>query len=362
MPAVSSLKALLAACTLAIPSIAWGAMGPDVVPTPSDPLSAAPNFSAMELPAAPAPVAFVDAPTAPLDPDNMRLSSVPSSTTTVTYLDDAAAPPPESPNIHGFVEFPFKTGYMTPRGLIVENKGLVMQPVGGLVLPIGDIGPVKGFTLITGIWNSINTYQHDPFVGTWNEMDYFATASGNVGKFSGALTYSPWNSPPHSFRTEENIDFKVSYNDKDTFMPGLTINPYVDWFWAVAGDSPVINGRSSSYYFELGVVPTYKFKFVENYPLTVTVPTYVQVGPKNFWGRGDSAETKPDGNVGVFSISLNGSVPLSFIPAKYGFWHADAGVQYFWLVNDALLRAGGLASGNTNRNPVNASVGIGVNF
>ena len=350
MGSVSTFKALLAACTLAIPTFAWAASEPD----------------ASLLAQAPTPQAAADnsngSAATSLDPKNLALTALPSQTS-VQYLD--AAPPAPQPNIHGFIEFPFKTGYMTPRGLIVEDKGLVMQPVGGFVLPIGDIGPIKDFTLVTGVWNSINTHQHDPFVGTWNELDYFATASGTFGKFSGAFTYSPWNSPPHSFRTEENIDFKLSYDDSDftkQYLAGFTLKPYLDFFWAVSGDSPVINGRSSSYYVELGVNPTYTLKYFQDYPVTFTLPTYIQVGPKNFWGRGVNAETKPDGNVGVFSVALNGSVPLPFIPVKYGFWHADAGVQLFWLVNDALLRAGGLASGNTSRLPVNASVGIGVNF
>jgi hypothetical protein len=357
MGAVSCLKAWLAACTLAIPSFAWAASAPDGSPQEVAPLAQI----ALPVSAPQAASGNSTSVASTLNPQNLQLTQLPSSGTTVTYMD--AAPAPEAPNIHGFIEFPFKTAYITPRGLVVENKGLVMQPVGGFVLPIGDIGPVKGFTLVTGVWNSINTNQHDPFVGTWNELDYFATASGNVGKFTGALTYSPWNSPPHAFTTEHNIDFNLGYDDTGTLIPGFGFKPYVDWFWAVAGDSTVINGREgSTYYFELGVKPSYTLKYFNDYPITLTLPTYFSVGPKNFWGRGDSPETKPDGNIGVFSIALNGSVPLPFIPTKYGFWHADAGLQFFWLVNDALLRAGGLACGNTDRTPVNASIGIGVNF
>src|SRR5688500_10005413 len=36
---------------------------------------------------------------------------------------------PESPNIHGFANVTFGTSYITPRGLVVENAGLVIQPV-----------------------------------------------------------------------------------------------------------------------------------------------------------------------------------------------------------------------------------------
>ena len=36
------------------------------------------------------------------------------------------APADEKPQIHGFFEAPFKTAYITPRGLVVEDKGLVV--------------------------------------------------------------------------------------------------------------------------------------------------------------------------------------------------------------------------------------------
>ena len=60
----------------------------------------------------------------------------------------------------------------------------------------------------------MDTAEHDPFVGPWDEMDVFASFSGSVADvFSLTLTYSPWNSPPHAFKTEHNIDLKVSYDD-----------------------------------------------------------------------------------------------------------------------------------------------------
>ncbi len=73
------------------------------------------------------------------------------------FLD--AAPAMEQPNIHGFFNSPFKTAYVTPRGLVVQNKGLVWQPVVGLVFPLGDAGPIKNLTFVGGIWNSVDTYE-----------------------------------------------------------------------------------------------------------------------------------------------------------------------------------------------------------
>ncbi|HEX8912663.1 MAG TPA: hypothetical protein VF796_09925 [Humisphaera sp.] len=274
----------------------------------------------------------------------------------------ADAGEPEKPNIHGFLSVPFKSAYVTPRGLVVENQGLVIQPVGGFVFPLGDLGPVKNFTFVTGVWNSINTHQDDTNVGPWNEMDYFAAFSGNVGPVSLTLTYGAWNFPQSTEAkpsTEHNIDLKIEYDDSKMWGDsGFALKPYVDLWWAVAGSSTVVLGRQGDTgYVEIGIIPTFTVKSIPNYPLKFFFPTYFSVGPENYWG-----EANPDGHFGVFSTSANVTVPLSFIPGRYGSWSATAGVSYFYLINDNLLEAGRILSGNSDRNVLVGSIGIGVNF
>jgi len=280
-----------------------------------------------------------------------------------SFLDEApSTAPAEQPNVHGFFSSPFKTAYVTPRGLVVENAGLVWQPVGGLVFPIGDIGFMKNFTFIGGIWNSVNTNQNDPYVGSWNEMDVFVSVAMTVAdNFSITLTYSPWNSPPHAFHTEHTADAKIGYNDSKLWgNSGFSLNPYIDIFWSIAGDSTVILGRKGGTgYIEPGLAPTFTMKGIPNYPITFSFPVYIQIGPPNYW---DEAGTYSNSSFGVMSASVNATMPLSFIPVRYGHWHADLGFTYDYLSNAALLQAGTIASGNTNRNVVIGSLGFGVNF
>jgi len=276
-----------------------------------------------------------------------------------------AAPAEEAPNIHGFFNSPFKTAYVTPRGLVVENAGLVWQPVLGLVLPIGDLGPFKNFAVVGGIWNSVNTAQAgnhpaSEFIGAWNEMDVFVGPSWTMADFSFALTYGAWNSPPHNFRTEHNLYLKIAYNDGKAWGDsGFAINPYTDLWWAISGDSTVILGQhGGTGYVELGVAPSYTLKMISGYPIALSLPTYFSVGPRTYWADNGL----PGGNFGLISCSLNASVPLSFIPVKYGHWHADVGVTYDYLINQSLRDAGTLASGNTDHNVIVGSVGFGFGF
>jgi hypothetical protein len=280
------------------------------------------------------------------------------------YLDDATAPaaPVEQPNVHGFFSSPFKTAYVTPRGLVVQNEGVVWQPVIGLVFPVGDLGPFKNFTVVGGIWNNFESAQDDPFVGAWNECDFFLSLSTTVfNSINLTLTYSPWYSPPHAFHTEQNLDLKVGYDDSKMWgKSGFSLNPYVDFWWAISGDSTVILGKKGNTgYIEPGIVPTYTVQSIPGYPLTLTFPMYVQVGPDSYW---DASGTFSNQNIGLFSVSANATMPLTFIPVRYGHWHADLGVTYDYLINNALLHAGTIASGNTNHNVIIGSLGFGVNF
>ena len=290
------------------------------------------------------------------------------STGRAIYLDDtssgpaAPAAPVEQPNVHGFFSSPFKTAYVTPRGLVVEDKGVVWQPVVGLVFPVGDLGLFKNFTVVGGIWNNFNSAQDDPFVGPWNECDFFISFSATIlDSISLTLTYSPWYSPPHAFHTEQNMDLKVQYDDSKLWgKSGLSLNPYVDFWWAIAGDSTVILGRKGNTgYIEPGIVPTYTIKSMPAYPVTLTFPMYVQIGPDSYWDRSGAFSNQ---NIGLFSVSANATMPLSFIPVRYGHWHGDLGVTYDYLINNALLHAGTIASGNTNHNVVIGTIGFGVNF
>jgi hypothetical protein len=220
---------------------------------------------------------------------------------------------------------------------------------------------VKNVAVIGGIWNSVNSAQGDTDVGPWNEMDVFVSLSGDIDKFNLTLTYGAWNFPQSTVNkpsTEHNIDLKVVYNDSDLWGGTFALKPYVDFFYEVAGSSTVVLGKSGSTgYVELGIAPTWTWKGMPNYPVTFTFPVYTSVGPEGYWDK-----TKSSGNWGLFSAAVNASVPLSFIPTRYGYWHLDAGVTYYYLINDSLLQAGNILSGNDNRNVVQGSLGVGVNF
>jgi hypothetical protein len=256
------------------------------------------------------------------------------------------APPLEAPPlslIHGLINLEFSNAYITPRGLDVQNKGLVLQP---LFLLFFDLySPKENFindvSLTIGDWNSVHTAiaGSGPHPGHWNETDPLV---GLTVKFFKDLQfdafYTAFVSQVDAFKTSQNLDLKLTYHDKilnDKLVKGLSINPYFEMFIETSNKATVVLDSATSqrgYYFQLGVDPTYGF---ENFPLTIELPTYVNFPSDNFYqnfaGKGSVS------TVGLFTTELKGTVPLKFIPKGYGNWSVYAGVQYYYLINQGLL-------------------------
>lgn len=241
-------------------------------------------------------------------------------------------------NINGLLDTVFKNDYITPRGLLVTNTGLTIQVLGVLNLDVyknAERG-IENISVNFGIWNDLWTDQHDPKVGPWNELDWFigfTVATKNNWIFQAQ--FLEFLSPPGNFKPENNAEFTLIYKDSGWKHP-ITFNPYVKLFWAISGDSTVVVGRpGGTYYFELGMLPTIKCPF----PLTITFPTYLSMGPANFWNGGKLALKHNKSNFGVFSTGVNGKMPLRYISKNFGRLFMYLGVQYYYLINDNLLQA-----------------------
>jgi hypothetical protein len=256
------------------------------------------------------------------------------------------APPLEAPPqslIHGLINLELSNAYITPRGLDVQNKGLVIQP---LLLLFFDLysskqGPINDVTLTLGDWNSVHTATagSGPNPGHWNESD---PLSGLTVKFLNDLQfdafYTAFVSEVDAFKTSQNLDLKFTYHDKffsNRWAKGFSLNPYVEFFLETSEKATVVLDPSTSrrgFYFQLGADPTYAFG---NIPLTLEFPTYVNFPNKDFYqnfaGNGSVS------TLGLVTTELKGTVPLRFIPKGYGSWSIYAGVQYYYLINHGLL-------------------------
>lgn len=294
----------------------------------------------------------------PLQADSQRLSDE----------DDEGGNP--NSDIHGFVDLVFKNDYITPRGLLVTDTGLTAQLLMGIVLDVykNPDCMINDISLSFGCWNDIWSEQDSHYAADWNELDWFVGASFKIDKsWKFTAIFTQFLSPPGNFRPENNGEFTLYYDDSKWGWP-VVINPYVRAWWAISGDSTVVVGkRGNTYYVEFGMTPTLDLTDNCYLPITLSAPTWISVGPANFWDGSDLARKGKHSNWGVFSTGLKGKIPLKFVPKRLGSWYIDAGVQYYDLINDNLLEAQiytlGLSSyKHAHRNVVVGYGGFGFEF
>lgn len=272
-------------------------------------------------------------------------------------LASSAAHAEDAPGsaIHGFGIVNLQNDYITPRGLWVTNNGATIQFINGLVFGLfhDQASTIDDVALVIGTFNDVDTAQHASAVGAWNEFDWFAGPSFHFAKnWNLDVQLGQFLSPPGNFKTETNLEFALSFNDAGLGLP-LQLKPYVKWFNALSGDSTVVTGRrGGTFDVEIGMAPTLNFA-----PFTVTAPTWITVGPSDFWGGTQ--------NVGVFSTGLTILYPLP-IPVALGHWSAKAGFQFYDFINDRLRLAQTLLGTgpkpNGDQTTVNGFVGLTFGF
>lgn len=258
-------------------------------------------------------------------------------------------PPAESdPWAHILLQLDFSDHYITPRGLNVENEGLVFQPLFLVFWDLygNDTGFVKDVSLTTGVWSSIHSEESGADPGHWNEYDPIL---GLTVKFAGNVkldtTVTQFESMVDSYPTSTHFEAKLSYDDSALWGGKFSFNPYVAYWQELDEKATVVfNTETSdqSYYFTLGVNPTLKFDAVK-----FEFPTYINLVGDEFYQKFDG--TGGGDGLAVFCTGVKASVPLKFIPQSAGFWSVYAGVKYYHLDNEGLLDGNSVLTPNEHK-------------
>ena len=259
--------------------------------------------------------------------------------------------PPSRVNVLFNMEF--SNEYLTPRGMIVHDKGLTFQPLLlGLVNVYKGDSFISDVTLVPGIWNDFSSSPvsvHAPFGSepktSWVEIDPIAGISISFAKhFRLDVTYTAFNMQILDIGTSQHLDTKLSFDDSP-YLKAFALHPYFEYWQeidgkATAADVPqAVFGPSessgshpapgSSYYFEVGAAPSYTFK---NIGLKLEAPLRVLLPNERFYGEYyTSAST-----VGLYELGLKGTIPMNFMPQGYGHWSFHAGFRYMHFVDDNL--------------------------
>ena len=228
--------------------------------------------------------------------------------------DPAPAPKPVTLTVGA--DFP--TAYMF-RGIFQEDKGFIMQPF----VDVG-IAAAPGVTINAGLWNSVHSgpsgSDNEDGRGAWYEMDFYASATFQAGKFKPGVLYTAYTSPNDAFNTVHELAAVIAYDDSASTVP---LNPKAILAFELDGQAD--GGESKGTYLELGVRPVLPLGKDAKYPLTLAIPAKLGLGVKDYYESFDG--NKP---FGYFDLGGILSVPLAFMNGKTT-WEIHGGVDILWL-------------------------------
>ncbi|MEO6742669.1 MAG: hypothetical protein ABIP20_20700 [Chthoniobacteraceae bacterium] len=266
------------------------------------------------------------------------------------------AAPPDETHVHFLFDVQISSAYNTPRGMMVRDKGVTIQP---LFLMFVDLYKGEGFInnvkLVGGCWNDLGTtgisktgaggFYANPQTN-WTEIDPIVGLSIGLGKyFTLDSTYIGFAEQILNIGMVHNLETKLSFNDSE-FLGAFALHPYF-LYWQELENKTTnaavpqrILGPSarsgkhpqpgSSHYFEIGIAPSYTFKNAGN--LKVEAPTRVTFPDSRFYGEYYGSSSV----VGLVETGLKATLPLPNFPKGYGHWSTYAGFKYQYYVDDNL--------------------------
>jgi hypothetical protein len=252
--------------------------------------------------------------------------------------------------VNGVMGLDFSDNYITPRGLHVEDEGLVTQPLLILLwkLHASNQGTVRDVTLTTGLWNSFHSHRSGVNPSRWNEIDPILNLTV---KFKNNLSFdtglTAFYTPTDSYQTSAHAEFKLTYNDSP--RRGFSVNPWIAYWVELQNKATVVFDPATSSrgsYLTIGATPTFA---VGGGGATVDVGTYANIVSGDFYQQFDGS----DGGAGmaVLSVAPKINVPVKFLGVTHGAWTAYAGVSYYYLHNDGLLDGNQALGGDSEHDP-----------
>jgi hypothetical protein len=245
----------------------------------------------------------------------------------------AAPAEPPGPNT-GAISLTLGTDWASAyyfRGIATtQNLGSNFQPyaeVGFRLLE--NMGPLTSLSVAPGIWTNLHTgggllvQPGDP--KGWTETDfYFKVNAAWWEVLTTSVTFTYYSSPNNTFTSYSDVGLGFSLSDSK-WLGAFAVNPSVLFAFETTGEALVADGKKGIYV-QLGLAPGYTFFAESSFPLTISLPMTLGLSAKDYYTVNGQNQT-----VGYFSWGPLISMPLKFIPAKYGSWSAKGGVQFLML-------------------------------
>ncbi|NBV21889.1 MAG: hypothetical protein EBS05_08205 [Proteobacteria bacterium] len=251
--------------------------------------------------------------------------------------------------VNALVKFEFSDSYLTPRGMIVQNEGLVFMP---LVLGFANVYKsddiLSDVTVVGGVWNCFGSARINasgaPGKTSWYEIDPIAGLSFGLGKkFKLDVTYTAFDMQILNIPFSHHLETKLSFDDTE-YLKEFALHPQLIYWQEL--DGKATNARlpysipglvqtgpgsvpNSSYYFDFAIDPGYTF---DSTKVKLEAPCRILLPSKDFYGE----FYKSASTVGLYEVGVKASMPMNFMPKGYGNWSCYAGFRYMGFVDKNL--------------------------
>ena len=254
--------------------------------------------------------------------------------------------------ITGDIGLAVDSAYVT-RGVVQENQGFIAQPYLDLYFKLYEgTGFFNKVSLNAGLWSSLHSHKTAATPGTsfaaWYEQDWTAGLAVTFAK-NFTLTVSWFDEEFVSSNLRGGaVNGNLAYDDTD-LLGAFALHPHVAVLKSMIGNYVGVTNGANGWYYEAGIAPGFTIGKGGTYPVAVTIPLTVGLGPETY--NGD--------DFGFFSAGLNASVPLAFVPSCYGSWTYTTGVTYYLLgKNAAAASAPAITNGDRNQFVFSGAIGL----
>ena len=256
------------------------------------------------------------------------------------FAEDAAD---EGPAISGVVGADYTTHFVS-WGYDVWGVGTEFG-TDATFNPYAELGIDFGsFKIIAGTWWDVNSNTTSAIGGNLQEVDVYFGVLIPVDKFTFGVMYQDWM---YASQVEKVFDFSVAYDDSD-LLGAFKMSPKITAHKLSSGGE-IAGVKDSGWAINLSLTPGFTLMESESFDVAISFPINIGFGDDDFY-QNNSGFAFAYASVGVAA-----SIPLKFIPAKYGAWTVGVSLVYYHTDNASIPT-------NPDNDFLVGKVGVSVGF
>jgi hypothetical protein len=283
---------------------------------------------------------------------------------------------PRPGSIHGVANLDFTNLFVTANGLLLENQGLVAQPMLMLGTPLYSDPTqwLNSVALTLGGWSSWDSHAGGEEPAHWREVDLLAGLTLAFER-NWKLTafHTTYLSLTDSFPTASDLALALTLDDTE-WLGSAALHPFLEFKFQTQGsttqpyaDAPYDDGCM----LRAGIVPQRQWGRCK-----LELPVYFTLVSDGFYQgsetiRNSGFDGSPaaayewraePGGVGFLSAALKLSLPLESLSTTAVHTTAYAAVQYYRLVNKGLLDTNQVLGATSGRQADLLQFHVGLNI